>query len=286
MNFNYQNFIKNLRVDLTNAREIVSKFDDYKYFDNKELRYDDEYQLDQIKLDDNINNAIVKIRFCLEQLRLAGLLDDFNHEIKLQSGFSEELLEIPYIDVLYSPTIDVVEKYASAICCYYQDKDEASYKEQSDITLLEQILRGTGKLITDSKLTPSNEAEVRQEIYKILIHVFPMTVREIPIAKVSSSFKPDIGIRNLKTAIEYKFVDSVNEAKVAIRGVFEDIQGYAGSQDWTKFYAVFYMTDNFLTIDQIEAEFKLSKVKHTWQPILIIGKGGRKVRKTIMPKIM
>jgi hypothetical protein len=283
MDFNYQNFIKNLRVDLSNARSIVSKFEDYKYFDNKELRYDDEYQLDQIKLDDNINNAIVKIKFCLEQLKLIELLGDFNHEIKLESGFSEELLEIPYVDVLYSPTIDVIEKYASAICCYYQDEDETTYKEQSDITLLEQILRGTGKLIMDSNLIPSNEAEIRKEIYKILIHVFPMTVREIPIAKVSATFKPDIGIRNLKTAIEYKFIDSANEAKVSIRGVFEDIQGYAGSQDWTKFYAVFYMTDNFLTVDQIKAEFKLSKVKHTWKPILIIGKGGRKTKTTKLP---
>lgn len=52
--------------------------------------------------------------------------------------------------------------------------------------------------------------------------------------------------------------------------------GYDGTQDWTTFFAVIYMTDNFFTQDQIEAEFKLSKAKKCWKPILVYGKGERK----------
>lgn len=76
--------------------------------------------------------------------------------------------------------------------------------------------------------------------------------------------------------MEYKFVDSAEEAKTVIGGVFEDIQGYAGSEDWKFFYAVIYMTDNYLTIDQVHAEFELSQVPHNWMPIVIFGKGKRK----------
>lgn len=131
-------------------------------------------------------------------------------------------------------------------------------------------------MLSDRKIEPSNEAEVRAEVYKTMIHVFPDTVKEIPITKVSKTYKPDIGVKRLKSAIEYKFVDSEEEAKTAIGGIFEDIQGYEGSDDWTTFYAVIYMTDNFLTQDQVKAEFKLSKVPHHWKPLVVYGKGKRK----------
>jgi hypothetical protein len=36
------------------------------------------------------------------------------------------------------------------------------------------------------------------------------------------------------------------------------------------------MTDNFATQDQVEADFKRSKAKKNWKPILVFGKGGRK----------
>ena len=58
-------------------------------------------------------------------------------------------------------------------------------------------------------------------------------------------------------------------------GIFEDVNGYAGSEDWINFYAVLYMTDNFFTPAQIEAEFQLSAVNKKWKPILIVGKGKR-----------
>src|SRR5690606_25373570 len=91
---------------------------------------------------------------------------------------------------------------------------------------LEQILKGTPKILSDRCIEPENEKEVRKEVYGIMIHIFPDTVREIPIAKVAKTYKPDIGIKSLKCAIEYKFVDTAKEAKSALGGIFEDIMGY------------------------------------------------------------
>jgi hypothetical protein len=58
-----------------------------------------------------------------------------------------------------------------------------------------------------------------------------------------------------------------NLNKEFTRNIFEDIQGYAGSEDWKTFYAVIYQTDHFMTQAQIDEEFKLSKVDHNWKPI-------------------
>jgi hypothetical protein len=169
-------------------------------------------------------------------------------------------------------------KHLNAITSHIKIESESEFENTNSILLLEQILRGTPKMLFHREIQPTNEAEVRNEVYKNLIHVFPDTVREIPISKVSKIYKPDIGIKRIKSAIEYKFVTSESEAKTAIGGIFEDISGYEGSDDWTTFYAVIYMTDNFMTQDQVEAEFKLSKVPHHWKPIVVYGKGDRKIK--------
>jgi hypothetical protein len=112
--------------------------------------------------------------------------------------------------------------------------------------------------------------------YRTLIHVFPDTGREVPIAKVSKCYKPDIGVPSLKAAIEFKFADTDAELKKSIGGIYEDVAGYGGSEDWRHFYAVFYMTDAFITQHQVEAEFKVSKVDRQWKPIVVQGRGSRK----------
>jgi hypothetical protein len=112
-------------------------------------------------------------------------------------------------------------------------------------------------------------------MYDLLIHVYPETVREVPIAKQSKVYKPDIGIPPLRAAIEYKFAASEQEVKTALGGIYQDVFGYSGSKDWIVFFAVIYMTEPFLTQAQVEAEFRISKVDRSWKPLLVVGKGGR-----------
>jgi hypothetical protein len=72
-------------------------------------------------------------------------------------------------------------------------------------------------------------------------------------------------VRSLKAAVEYKFVTSEQEARSALGQIYEDIYGYAGSADWTRFCAVIYMTDAFLTQAQVDAEWQLTDVPHCWE---------------------
>ena len=56
------------------------------------------------------------------------------------------------------------------------------------------------------------------------------------------------------------------------------MRGYAGSKDWTQFYAVIYMTDHFFTQAQIMSEFEHTSADENWKPLLVFGKGARAKR--------
>lgn len=281
--FNFIEFYNNLQKDFLDANRLISdieraEWNEMQYW-GQERDYDEEKEFNKERLVDSLELIKLKIEFAHEFLGLPKMADRLKAELEKYNGKFGDLEFIPFVDVFFSPVKRILMRHLNALTSHIKIENEIDYENTNSKMLLEQILRGTPKMLFDRNIEPTNEAEVRNEVYKILIHVFPDTVREIPIAKVSKTYKPDIGVKRLKSAIEYKYVNSEKEAKTAIGGIFEDIQGYEGSEDWTTFYAVIYMTDNFLTQDQVEAEFKLSKVPHHWKPIVVFGKGNRETRK-------
>src|SRR5215471_3256255 len=58
--------------------------------------------------------------------------------------------------------------------------------------------------------------------------------------------------------------------------IFEDISGYTGSLDWTRFYTVVYQTEAFETEPRIKQELARAGTV-TWQGILVTGSGGRRL---------
>lgn len=249
--------------------EAWDVFADYEYALTS--RQDQEYY--EEPLHDHVKSIYVRLQFAYEILGLAGLLSE------MRGGFGahqESLTAIAFTATghPYSPSLDYLGTYFRPLKASVPSlvgADAAAALQQ-----LERILRGTPKLLKDRNLEPKNEKEIRQAVYDTLIHFYPDTVREVPIAKQSKVYKPDIGVPTLKAAIEYKFVDSEAELKTALGGIYEDVGGYAGSEDWTTFFAIIYITDNFLTQAQVDAEFKMSKVDRAWRPILVPGRGARK----------
>lgn len=281
--FDFIEFNRKIQADIQDAQSVISDIEHVElnrmYHNNHEFDYNAEHDFNKEHLTGILTLIKLKLDFAFEILGLEKMLVSFDNDFNKYENNLSELEFIPYVDVFYSPALLITKQYLYALTSHIHIEENKEFEHTNSTILLEQILKGTPKILTDRNVDPSNEADVRNEVYKVLIHVFPDTVREIPIAKVSKTYKPDIGIKKIKSAIEYKFVDSEQEAKTAIGGIFEDIQGYEGSEDWTTFYAVIYMTDHFLTPFQIEEEFKLSKVPHKWKPIIVFGKGHRKRKK-------
>jgi hypothetical protein len=288
--FNFKEFHNNLQKDLLDASNLISNIEKHVWahmhyigdeFDDRSpesIYYEEENTFNKERLVETLETIKLKIDFAYEYLSLTKMSNKLNSELEVYNGKFGELKYLSFVDIFYSPVKWILVKHLNTLTSHIKIDNESEYENTNSILLLEQILRGTPKMLFDRAINPINEKEVRDEVYKTLIHVFPDTVREIPIAKVSGTYKPDIGIKRLKCAIEYKFVNSQKETKIAIGGIFEDINGYEGSADWTTFYAVIYMTDNFITQDQVEAEFKLSKAPHSWKPIVVFGKGNRKTK--------
>ncbi|WP_122356199.1 hypothetical protein [Pseudomonas coronafaciens] len=147
--------------------------------------------------------------------------------------------------------------------------------EQKQRAMLEVILKNTSKIVHDSDSIPNSEADVRNCVYKLLTHVFPDTKREVPIVQVSGTYKADIAIPSIKTAIEFKYAITQEAAKIVIGGFYEDMRVYAGCEDWKHFYGVLYMAKPFFTIEQIQAEFAHVGANRNWLPILVHGEGTR-----------
>ncbi len=79
-------------------------------------------------------------------------------------------------------------------------------------------------------------------------------------------------------AAEYKFIDSMAEAKTALDGIYADMRGYSGHHAWRSFYAVLYMTGNFYTQADVDHEFRLVKADLNWTPLVVVGPGARKAK--------
>lgn len=180
-----------------------------------------------------------------------------------------------HIGEWYSQTLDLFWKYHITLSSLLEVNIETLLIEEKK-SQLERILINTPKIVKDREIEPKNETAVKKFVYELLIHTFPDTVKEISIAKETKTYKPDLGVRSLKCAVEYKFADSEQEVKTAIGGIYEDMKGYHGSNDWTFFYAVIYMTDAFFTTEQILSELSIDSSTQNWKPILVFGKGQRK----------
>lgn len=256
------------QISLANA--VVGKLNVLS-FQNQD---DEEYEFAQMELESHLGRIDTSIRMALEFNQFPELLKAYLDDSRnLKRRTDLELL--PLVGDLYSPAISIAWRYHSSLVALCGESGTSVSMDERRLNF-ERILNNTPKIVRDRNINPENEADVRKCVYELLIHVFPDTVREIPIAQVTKSYKPDIGVVSLRAAAEYKFADNEDEVKTAIGGLYEDMRGYAGSEDWKYFYAVIYMTEAFFTSEQIKAQFQHSEADENWQPILLVGNGARK----------
>jgi hypothetical protein len=265
---------------ISNGWNHVNDIQSHVFQGHSSDEYDDESEFDELQFSSILDRLYTSLCAAIETLALPELLTDFKSEYTLRKDKKTNLSMLPYIGDLHSETLGLFWRYYKTISSLV-GRDIAMQLNEEKRKKFERILINTPKIIKDRDMDPKNEAEVRKCVYDLLIHIFPDTVREIPVSHVTKTYKPDIGVKSLKCAAEYKYADSDTEVKKSIGGFYEDMKGYAGSEDWKFFYAVIYMTDAFFTEDQIKAEFDATGVENNWKPILVIGKGQRAKKKKV-----
>jgi hypothetical protein len=182
--------------------------------------------------------------------------------------------EMPSWDVAFhSPPLAAARTMFDSIATMVEGR------EVTGLRVFETILHNTPKIIERGGLDPSSEAEVRGAVRGVLQLAFRDVVREVPIPKSIKTYRPDIGVPSLMAAAEYKFIDSQQEAKAALDGIYADMRGYAGHYAWRSFYAVLYMTSNFYNQADVDHEFRLVKADLNWTPLVVIGPGARNTKR-------
>jgi hypothetical protein len=168
----------------------------------------------------------------------------------------------------YSPPLTYLDRTLQSlrICI---DKG-LSGREAAELERLEWILGGTAMLVHRRGDFPSGELKLQPIMHDYLSAAFPDFVKHPRISGGLKNFGPDCGIRGLGAAVEFKIVHTREAVATAISGVIEDIGGYRGSKNWTRFYSVFYQSHPFMTEAQVRKE--LQRAGGTaWTPIVVNG---------------
>lgn len=278
MNLHPEKLLKAAADEVYETDQTIGKLQTLSFNLNRDNDYfDEEHEMTGLELEWRLERSYICLSLLIEQLGLTEFLKQFEAGFKRFVGKLQEVEMVPYVGDFYSEAHSYLKKYLFSLSALLgANLEEQQQKEQ--MATLEGILINTPKIIFDRGIEPKNEAEVRKSVFDLLIHVFPDTVREASIIQNTKTYKPDIGVKSLSTAIEYKFAESQAEVKKAVGGLYEDMRGYGGSKDWTRFYAVIYMTDAFFTQQQIMSEFKHTSADDNWKPLLVIGKGARTKR--------
>jgi hypothetical protein len=167
----------------------------------------------------------------------------------------------------HSPPLQIARDYFESLRTLTQGRDITG------LGVFENILQNAGKIVKELGIEPTNEKHVRDALRKVLSFAFPDVVKEIPLEKTLKMYRPDIGVTSLMAAAEVKFATTKEEATAAIDGIYSDMKGYSGRDEWRSFYAVIYMTEPFYSQKDVEREFRLVKAELSWTPFVVIGPG-------------
>ena len=181
--------------------------------------YNEENEMTESELKWRLERTYIGLSLLMEHLSLNQLLSNFQTGFSIFKGKLDQVAVAPYFGDFYSEAQIYLRQYLHSLSALLGE-DLATQDLIQKKSTLEGILLNTPKIIFDRGIEPQNEAQVRKSVYDLLIHVFPDTVRETSIVQNTKTYKPDIGVKSLSTAIEYKFADSLGEAKAAVGGLY------------------------------------------------------------------
>ena len=199
--------------------------------------------------------------------RLAAKWKEFENQ---EGGIGAVREEIDYEE---SPTLECLNRVIESL--RVTAGEGLNPFDSYELTKLETILRNTPAIIRRAGVQPKGELDIQREMRKYLQAFFTEYKKDITISGIIRDFKPDCGVRNLRTAIEFKYANSESEVARAIGGVFEDTSGYKGSPEWINFYALVYQTEAFESEDRVKSEISRAGVTLTWKAFLVTGAGAR-----------
>jgi hypothetical protein len=148
--------------------------------------------------------------------------------------------------------------------------EEITSEQSWTLARLEAMLNDAPGLVHRRQKALTKEMDLQEVMHDYLEVCFPDFRKNPPIGGTIKNFVPDCGIASVGAAIEFKLAHTKQEAVTRFTGIVEDVGGYKGSKDWTRFYAVMYQAKPFILKSQLQSEMKRIKAA-TWKAILVNG---------------
>jgi hypothetical protein len=233
-------------------------------------------QQESSKLEHTLTQAYRTMCVFLERaglnLALADLKEEWN---SYKDGLSELKDWDDEPEYKYSPALIFLNNQLRV----FEALENDLTAEQPQIEIVRRIVKNTAQVVALAPAPPASEADIQRALHAHLRVGFPDARREAAVAQPTKTYKPDIAIDSLRTAIEVKFADSEEKAKVALGGLYEDMKGYAGDRAYTTFTAVVFMNDAYISQDVLDAEAARVGVLKDWRIYVAVGTSANKLKK-------
>lgn len=214
--------------------------------------------------------AFAALRVIFELLGLKSSLKALEAEF---SATSKTMGKVQYFDEYLAPHTDAVDLISSRLHLLTPlFETPTAIREQQGI--LHQILTQVPQYVEGVGHSPCREKDLQDTLDVVLRLPFPDLIREPYIPKQTKTYHPDFGIESIETALEIKFVKNKKKSKEVLGELYEDMKGYSNSR-YSLFVALIYMTSNFLTQAQVEAEWEKVASPKDWKVHVVTGVGGK-----------
>jgi hypothetical protein len=208
----------------------------------------------------------------MEYLGLKSELHQLREEFSQLRGGRRHLIEYDSrLRIFTCPALTCIADRIGAILAVHGISDGGALHPTPSWRHLEYILQSTPCILRDRGITPTRESDITPVMRETFSYVFPDATGEFTIPGPVKSFRPDAGIPSLKTAIEFKFVASMADARRCVDGIFADALGYSGSADWCRCICVIYQSEAFITQARVDAMCEAKGVGKGWRVMVVTG---------------
>jgi hypothetical protein len=132
------------------------------------------------------------------------------------------------------------------------------------------VLKSTAQIISKAQLAQISEPSVYNEVYWVLHFYFDVR-RGAPTGSRGKfgSYKPDLLIPELFTAIEYKYVKDKALLNPYLDGLFADANNYKGDYEYNQFVAVVCFENLLFSEDSVRTAWQEKNFPSNWELIVV-----------------
>lgn len=153
------------------------------------------------------------------------------------------------------------------------------YKNEESEQLI-AILKNTDHILKNCNVEVHNEADIYKQVKWILGLYYPKCRNRNKAAFIQQfkTYNPDILIPELRTAIEYKYINNQSDnIDDFIDQIKIDATNYVGDSNYNYFIAVIYIEDvSVATYESVEEAWKAKKFSDNWELVVVNGSPTKK----------